>query len=133
MIKKPTIFPPFNQQKVLLVDDNLVTILLAKKMLNNWNLNVDVATNGLEAVRKVLITSYDILLMDLNMPELKGAEASKFIRRMGNQFDKLPILAFSALDVSVIEESVYEGSMNSFISKPYAPQQLYDELKKFLY
>jgi CheY-like chemotaxis protein len=126
------VLTPFNNEIVLLVDDNPVSILLVKSLLKRWHLQVDVAANGLEAIKKVLTNKYDILLMDLNMPVLMGSDATKQIRRMGNRYNKLPIIAFSAMDISVIEQSLADAGMNSYISKPFTPETLHAELKKYL-
>lgn len=125
-------FPPFNRQRILVVDDNMVTIILTVSLLRAWNLEVDVAGNGLEAIRRSLIKPYDLVLMDLDMPVMMGVDATRQIRRIGEAFSHVPMLAFSALDAMTIQKSIGEGGMNGFVRKPFTPEALYSELKKFL-
>jgi len=116
---------PFNNEKVLIVDDNMVNIIITTSLLHAWNLQVDIASNGLEAIRKVLVDQYNLVLMDIDMPVLNGGDAAKHIRRLGNQFDKLPIVAFSALDSVDIDTHVAGASMNGYVKKPFDRKQLY--------
>jgi CheY-like chemotaxis protein len=123
---------PFNNERVLIVDDNVVNIIITTSLLHAWNLQVDIASNGLEAIRKVLVDHYNLVLMDIDMPVLNGGDAAKHIRRLGNQFDQLPIVAFSALDTGIIDSHVAGSAMNGYIKKPFDRTQLYETVRDHL-
>lgn len=111
---------------VLLVEDNKINQLLALKVLKNWGLNIDVAENGKIATEMVRKKSYDIILMDLQMPVMNGYEATKVIREEFNL--KIPIIAMTASAMrDELESCIYQG-MNDYITKPFQPNELYNLL-----
>lgn len=119
----------FSGQRVLLVEDNQVNIIVTKKFLEKWGLKVDVAINGLEAVNHVRALKYDLILMDLHMPLMDGFEATKKIR----EFNKdTPIIGLSA-DVMTESVSSLQGiGMNDFVTKPFRPNDFFLKLKSFI-
>ncbi len=119
----------FTGQRVLLVEDNQVNIIVTKKFLEKWGLKVDVAINGLEAVNHVRAIKYDLILMDLHMPLMDGFEATKKIR----EFNKdTPIIGLSA-DVMTESVSSLQGiGMNDFVTKPFRPNDFFLKLKSFI-
>ncbi len=80
-----------------MAEDNQVNALLAKKFILKWNGQVDVAENGVKALEKAFQDSYDLILMDIQMPEMNGLEATAELRSRGV---KIPILAISATAMS---------------------------------
>jgi len=113
--------------KILLVEDNAVNRLVATRFLNQWNLSPDVAENGKQALQKVLQNKYDVVLMDLLMPEMNGFEATQVIRsQLGTHYKKLPIIALTADAMPETRQKVAEFTMNGFLSKPFSPEQLYE-------
>lgn len=117
---------------LLLVDDNEINILMASRFLKKWEINFDVAKNGIQAVEKIQSKKYDIVLMDLQMPEMDGFEACRIIRsQSGKYFQEVPILALTA-DVYVKNKNkAHEYKMNDFISKPFRPDELYNKILEY--
>ena len=119
----------FNQEKVLLVEDNLINVMVAKQILEKVNLKVDVAYNGLEAVNMVEKKPFDVVLMDIQMPVMDGYTASKEIRKF-NKF--IPILALSASVFMEVKNKIEESGMNGFIFKPFDPEHLLNQIDETL-
>ena len=121
--------------KILLVEDNQLNQDFAKELLQSVNISVDIANDGLEAVELVKHKIYDIVLMDIQMPNMDGLTATKHIRAMGSSdeyFKKLPIIALSANALSMHKQLSLESGLNEHITKPIDPKELFDTLKKFL-
>lgn len=114
--------------KVLLVEDVEFNVMVAEKMLANWNARVEVADNGLNAIGKVRDGNFDIILMDLQMPVLDGYSATKHIREFNSE---IPIIALTASSCSDIEQKTKEVGMNGYVSKPFKPTDLYDKICQF--
>ena len=122
-----------SENKVLLVDDNAINIVIAKRFLNKWKLEVDVATNGQEAVDMVTQTDYGLVLMDISMPVMDGYEATKIIRNMEeDKYQLLPIVALTASIYDALKYQAIEVGMNDYLSKPFKPQALYDMIEKYI-
>lgn len=119
----------FEGQRILLVEDNQVNIIVTKKFLEKWGLKVDVAINGLEAVNHVRAIRYDLILMDLHMPLMDGFEATKKIR----EFNKdTPIIGLSADVMTESVSSLQSIGMNDFVTKPFRPNDFFIKLKTFI-
>jgi CheY-like chemotaxis protein len=117
---------------VLLVEDNDINRLYAKSILKNWECHIDVAENGLVAIEKIKNNSYDVVLMDIQMPVMDGYEATKAIRMMDQSAD-VPIIALTANATQIDVEKCLAAGMNDYLAKPFTPEDLYhklfDELK----
>jgi PAS domain S-box-containing protein len=117
---------------VLLVEDNDINRLYAKSILKNWECHIDVAENGLVAIEKIKNNSYDVVLMDIQMPVMDGYEATKAIRMMDQSAD-VPIIALTANATQNDVEKCLAAGMNDYLAKPFTPEDLYhklfDELK----
>lgn len=112
--------------KILLVEDNRINQIVVNKFLKKWNCMVDLANNGVEAMEVVKQETYDIILMDLQMPILNGYETSKKIRALGTAYFKnVPIIALTADVFPEVREKVFSAGMNDFIPKPFDPEKLY--------
>jgi len=123
----------FKPAKVLLVEDNTMNQELAISLLDSVGLSTMVANNGQEALDTLKENSFDLILMDLQMPVMDGLTATKEIRaRDGEYFKKVPILAMSARAFQKDKEECAEAGMDSYIVKPIDPTLLYEELAKFL-
>jgi signal transduction histidine kinase len=108
--------------RVLLVEDNAINRLLAKNILKKWNLQVDVAENGLEALNKVIENEYDLVLMDIHMPVMGGIESVQSIRsRKDQKYQLLPIIALTADALPGDEHKFKALGMNDYIAKPFDP------------
>ncbi len=123
----------FEDKKVLVVDDNEVNILIAKRFLSKWGLVADFATNGEEAIRKVMKNTYDLVFMDIRMPGIDGFDATKIIRELkGDYYQKLPIIALTASTLHNENEKFREAGMNGHILKPFNPNEIKEVLDSYL-
>lgn len=119
----------FNTKKILVVDDNEVNILIAKRFLSKWGFTIDFAVNGEEAIHKIIENSYDLVFMDIRMPGIDGFDATKIIREIpGDYFKNLPIIALTASTLHDENLKFKEAGMNGHILKPFNP----DEIKSLL-
>ena len=117
---------------VLLVEDHPINQMVAKQMLRGFNLDLDIAHNGLEAVDAAARKTYDLILMDMRMPEMDGPEATRVIRRREAPGARVPIIALTA---NAFEEDVRtceEAGMDGFISKPIRKQVFITTVLKVL-
>jgi signal transduction histidine kinase/CheY-like chemotaxis protein len=113
--------------RVLLVEDNLINVKVAEKILTQWNVTVDVALNGLIATEKYEPGKYDIILMDLAMPVMDGYEATINIRLKDVS---VPIIALTAsASYGYLEKAMLLG-INEYIIKPFNPKELNLKLRK---
>ncbi len=123
----------FKPAKVLLVEDNQMNQELAVSLLDSVGLSTMIANNGQEALDMLKVNSFDLVLMDLQMPIMDGLTATKKIRDNEHPYFKaVPILAMSARAFQKDKEECYEAGMNSYIVKPIDPVLLYEELAKYL-
>lgn len=114
--------------KVLLVEDNVINIKIAEKILKQWNVNVDTAENGLIAIEKFKLNAYDIILMDLSMPVMDGYEATAIIRSTNTL---IPIIALTASSSFNYLEKAIQIGVNEYIIKPFNPKELNMKLRKY--
>lgn len=131
--KDPEVNFPLEGIKVLLVEDNLFNQILAAKVLENWKCNVEVAVNGIIAIEKVKEQLFDIILMDIQLPEMDGYEATSRIRtKIGVPNCQVPIIAMTAhTNANEIEKYLSYG-MNDYIFKPFDETILYHKILKIL-
>ncbi|MDO9103458.1 MAG: response regulator [Methylovulum sp.] len=116
---------------VLLVEDNLINQKLEQELLEVLGLTVVVASNGLEAVETVSDRSFDVVLMDIQMPIMDGYEATEIIRRQ-HRFEDLPIIAMTANAMSRDRERCLAAGMNDHIAKPIDLALLQNALVRWL-
>jgi signal transduction histidine kinase/DNA-binding response OmpR family regulator len=119
---------------VLLVEDNLVNQRVALALLKKLGLNADTALNGREAVAAVQARPYDLVLMDMQMPEMDGLEATRLIRdpATGALDANVTIIAMTANAMKSDEEACLAAGMNDYISKPVSAAGLAAMMKKWL-
>ncbi len=119
---------------VLVVDDNDInrTLMVDLLELSPWFIEVDTAKNGKEAVEKFKKQKYDLIFMDIQMPEMSGIEATKIIRKLEKEKEiYTPIIALTAFSFkNEIKEFLLAG-MNEYLSKPISREKLYSTIKKF--
>jgi signal transduction histidine kinase/CheY-like chemotaxis protein len=114
------------QIKVLVVEDMVLNQLLMKTVLDEFGFQNDIAKNGKIAIEKMQANQYDIVLMDLQMPEMNGFEATEYIRKTMNS--TIPIIALTA-DVTTVDlEKCKAAGMNDYIAKPVDEKLLYNKV-----
>ena len=123
-----------SNKRILLVEDYKINQMVAGKFFEKWNMEFDIANNGLEAIQMVQSNDYGLILMDLQMPEMDGYEATKVIRRMKNGlYQNLPIVALSASAMLEIKQRALDIGMNDFVSKPFRPKELFNAISRFVH
>jgi CheY-like chemotaxis protein len=117
--------------RVLLVEDNAVNQMLARRLLERLGATVSIADNGLAAIEKLQQGSFDVVLMDCQMPELDGYEATQRIRAgaAGEPARTIPIIALTANALSGDRERCLEAGMNDYLAKPINPTVLRTKLE----
>jgi len=118
--------------RVLVVDDMEMILFVIKDQLLRYGLQVDTAASGSEAVEKSTHTIYDLVFMDHLMPEMDGIEAAAEIRKLRQEYEKLPIIALTSNANADAEEMFLDNGFNGFLSKPVVKQKLEETLKIWL-
>jgi PAS domain S-box-containing protein len=121
--------PEMKGLRVLMAEDNKVNQLFGEKTLQNEDACVDLAENGLEALKKLEAKEYDILLLDVRMPVMDGYEAASLIRKNKNErIRTIPIVALSASDEPGEAEKCIAAGMNAFVLKPFTSVELIEKM-----
>ncbi len=124
---------PVKALKILLAEDNLVNQKLATLILQKQGHSVVIAGNGLEAFEKIGSDDFDLVLMDVQMPEMDGLEATRLIRRMEDtRLRNIPIIAMTAHAVKGDEEMCLEAGMDAYVSKPISRSQLFQTMQNVM-
>jgi CheY-like chemotaxis protein len=119
--------------RVLLVDDLAVNLRVAQGLMAIYEMQIDCAISGVEAIEKVQKHQYDAIFMDHMMPGMDGIEATMAIRALrGEYFKKVPIIALTANAISGMREMFLEKSFNDFLSKPIEIIRLNEVLEKWI-
>lgn len=114
--------------RILLAEDNLLNQKVCAMVLQKLGYRVDIANDGKEAVEAILARPYDVILMDMEMPEMDGLEATRTIRRT-IPLDRQPwIITITAHAAETDRESCMEAGMNDYLTKPIRPNLLSDAL-----
>lgn len=107
--------------KVLIVEDNKINQLVTKKILEKNGFITQVAENGFEAIKQIEYKNYDVILMDINMPEIDGFETAIRIRKIN---PKIPIIALTATDANEIKSKISQSEIDDVIIKPFDEKDL---------
>jgi len=118
--------------RVLLVEDNEINQQVAQELLEQASFVVEIANNGKEAVEMAEKNPYDVILMDIQMPEMNGFEATKKIRNLESDIRNIPIIAMTAHAMAGDREKSIEGGMNEHVTKPINPDELFGVLLKWV-
>lgn len=129
IVKKTIKKKPLEGLNVLLVEDNPLNQLLAKKVLSDWKLNVEVAENGMVAIEKLKQRNFDLILMDIQMPKMDGYEATRYIREnFSPPKNTIPIIAITAHALIGEDAKCKKAGMDDYISKPFNQNELRDKI-----
>jgi PAS domain S-box-containing protein len=126
---------PVQNKNILLVEDYDPNILVAAAMLEQLGYDYDVAKNGFEALRKFVHGRYDVILMDVQMHELDGLEATRRIRKMEKEKDlsRTPIVAMTAHVREQDKDKCLQAGMDDFIPKPFEPEMLSQKIARYIH
>ncbi len=123
----------FSGSHILLVEDNFVNQQVAAGLLGKLGIVPDIAENGVEALQKIADKSYDLVLMDVQMPLMDGYEATRRLRGLSDhKSQSLPIIAMTANAMQGDKEKCLEAGMNDYISKPIVLNSLQEKLQEWL-
>jgi PAS domain S-box-containing protein len=115
-------------KKILIVEDNEFNQFIVKSLIEKWGASTEIAENGLIAVANLRQDAYDIVLMDMQMPEMDGVTATRIIRSEIDQV--VPIFALTANVTKEAIQRAYDAGMNEYITKPFDEEDLYIKLLK---
>ncbi len=128
-VKKPVLSINSTDYNILIVEDNKINQIVTQNVLKTKGYSSAIASDGLIAIEMIKKKEYDLILMDLNMPNMGGVEATKIIRELNIN---IPIIALSATDTTeTIENILKPGSgFNDFMIKPYKNEEFFDKIEK---
>ncbi|MFZ1527760.1 MAG: response regulator [Ferruginibacter sp.] len=114
--------------KILVAEDNKINMMVLKTFLKKWDVSPMEAVNGAEALAKYRTEKFDVVLMDLEMPEMDGYTALKEIRKHDHT---IPIIAFTAALYDGMEQDLKVKGFNSYLHKPFNPADLYNKIVQY--
>ena len=114
--------------RVLLAEDNPTNQLVFAKLMQNFNVAVTIAENGREAVEQASHRTFDIVFMDMRMPEMDGLEAARAIRALGGDWARIPMIALTANAFADDVKACRDAGMDEFIAKPMRKKVLIEKL-----
>ena len=125
---------PVQRRDILLVEDYAPNVMVAGAMLEQFGYSYDVAHNGFEALRKFVHGQYEVILMDVQMNELDGLEATRRIRRIESEkgLNRTPVIAMTAHVREQDKDRCFEAGMDDFIPKPFEPRLLSQKIERFI-
>jgi CheY-like chemotaxis protein len=129
--KKPYLGYEQPKGKLLLVDDNMTNCYLTQLHLNAQGFDVEIATDGRQAIEKVRQDKFDLILMDISMPDMDGIEATKRIRELEQGVD-LPIIAFSAFNDVEKQFNLKEIGISNILHKPAEISEIKNIIKQYV-
>jgi CheY-like chemotaxis protein/PAS domain-containing protein len=114
--------------RVLVVEDNEVNVTILERFLQKWGIRIKEATNGVHALELLKFHKFDLILMDLEMPEMNGYDAVKIIRQTNTT---IPIIAFTATLLDNMDSLIANDGFDDYILKPFRPADLKNKIEKF--
>jgi CheY-like chemotaxis protein len=122
-----------SEGKILIVDDNEINIMLAKRILINYGFDIVSTDNGFEAIELLQKKDIDLVLMDIHMPEINGYETTMKLREINDEyFNNLPIIALTASIFKEDMSKIYKSGMTDYHVKPFKPDELLQKISKYL-
>ncbi|MCJ8313322.1 MAG: response regulator [Saccharospirillaceae bacterium] len=131
LIEKSEIKPALSNLNILAVDDNEINLKLIKEILSDFNVSIHLAKSGFEALEKVTKQYYDLIFMDIQMPEMNGIETTKSIRVSQPSQQHTPIVALTAHALAGEKEHLLQEGMDDYLTKPIDEQQLISVILKW--
>lgn len=129
----PSLVPDLGHSiKVLVAEDSPIIATLISSLLKKQNFEAHLVTNGRQAVAAVMKDAYDIILMDVNMPEMDGISATQAIRALPEPQSKLPIIALTANAIVGQREIYLAAGMNDYVTKPIQPNTLFQAIQRWV-
>ncbi len=122
------VFADGSALRILLAEDNQVNQMLVTAILARAGARADIAGNGLEAIEAMRSRAYDVILMDMRMPDLDGLEATRRIRELGGAPSRVPIIALTANATQEDRRRCLEAGMNDFMAKPIDANDLIQKI-----
>jgi len=119
----------FRNKLILLAEDNTFNANIARRFITGWGAEIDVVADGWQAIEFVSRKRYDLILMDVQMPQLDGFACTKKIRK---HFKEVPIIAVTASPKNEILQEILACGMNDFVSKPFKPNELRSKILEYL-
>ncbi|MEM7289438.1 MAG: response regulator, partial [Pseudomonadota bacterium] len=119
-------------KRILVAEDNVTNQMIVREYLNRAGCLVDVANNGHEALKSYQKGDYDLILMDISMPELDGFETCREIRALGGAALDVPVIAFTAYADAEDQDEAANAGMNGYIPKPFTEKQLLGTLLRHI-
>lgn len=123
-----------NKKRILVVEDNSVNAEIAKTILKKLKIDVQLANNGIEAINTIFDNDYDLIFMDVQMPNMSGYEATQRIREFEivNKKPRIPIIALTANVVADSKEKCIASGMDDFLIKPFRKDDIIKVLQKWI-
>ncbi|MBI1364613.1 MAG: response regulator [Alphaproteobacteria bacterium] len=122
---------PGPKLKILLAEDNQINAVLATALIRRAGHHVDIAVNGFEAIDAAARGGYDLVFMDMHMPEMDGLEATRKIRSLAGKAGAVPIIALTANAMASDRQKCVAAGMDDFLSKPFDPADFNAVLEKW--
>jgi len=113
--------------KILIAEDNILNQKIIAILIKRMGWAYKLVADGVEAVSECMSGDYDVILMDIDMPQMNGWEATIEIRRKKNN---IPIIALTAYSEESFRKTSFEAGMNYFLSNPYNKEEIYDTIRK---
>jgi CheY-like chemotaxis protein len=126
-------FTGIEGKRILVAEDNKINFFVANKFLTGWGVIVTHAEDGQQALDKLEIEDFDLVLMDLHMPVMDGIEATKIIRSSDNpRINNIPIVALTAAIMSENHDKIDKLNINDYVLKPFKPHDLFERIRKHI-
>jgi len=113
--------------KILIAEDNVLNQKIIEILIKRMGWNYTLVADGVEAVEECMKGDYDVILMDIDMPQMNGWEATVEIRRKKKS---IPIIALTAYSEESFRKKSFEAGMDYFLSKPYNKEEIYETIRK---
>ncbi|GLO63441.1 histidine kinase [Vibrio sp. MACH09] len=132
-VQPTSLLPQCKKSKILVAEDNVANQLVVKTMFSHLGIEIDIASNGIQALEKINESSYDLVFMDISMPEMDGLEACRRIRASDNPtIASLKVIAFTAHALTGDKEKFLAVGMTDYLSKPVKRSNMINMLNKYI-